>query len=106
MIDYMKDIYASIVILIAMLIIAIAINWPKDTYRDDPKVQEAIETYEKNHKDDWDGYKGYRRGSFAETQKLKSDGYDVQQYRDSHGYGFDEEAYKRKKRLEKLGIGY
>ena len=82
----MKDIYASIGILILMLIITIAINWPKDTFQDDPKVREAIIKYEKMHKDDWDGYKGFRRNSFAEQKELEKDGYDVQQYRDAHGY--------------------
>lgn len=82
----MKDIYASIVILILIFILTIALHWPKDTFQDDPKVREAITEYEIMHKDDWKGYKGFRRNSFAEQQELEKDGYDVQQYRDANGY--------------------
>ena len=48
--------------------------------------QKAIENYNRNHKDDWNGYGGTRRGSFAEDQKLKSHGYDPEEYRKSNGY--------------------
>lgn len=45
-----------------------------------------IDTYREKHKDDWKGYKGNRRNSWAETQALKADGYDPEAYRESHGY--------------------
>lgn len=48
--------------------------------------KEAIDTYNENHKDDWDGYKGCRRNSWAEDQKLEHDGYDPETYRKEHGY--------------------
>ena len=48
--------------------------------------KKAIENYNRNHKDDWNGYGGTRRGSFAEDQKLKSHGYDPEEYRKSNGY--------------------
>ncbi len=48
--------------------------------------KEAIDTYNKNHKEDWKGYKGTRRNSWAEAQKLKHDGYDPDEYRQKYGY--------------------
>lgn len=50
--------------------------------------KEAIDTYRKNHKDDWNGYKGTRRNSWAEDEKLKQDGYDPKEYRKKHGYKY------------------
>ncbi len=74
-------------IILALLLYSCASNYhPRSTFTDDPEVRKAIETYEENHKDDWKGYKGTRRGSIAETEKLKQDGYDPEQYRSSHGY--------------------
>ena len=46
----------------------------------------AIDTYERNHANDWNGYQGTRRNSLAEDEKLKSNGYDPEKYRASHGY--------------------
>ena len=45
---------------------------------------EHIQTYEENHRDDWNGYKGNRRNSMGEDDALKSDGPD--EYRTQHGY--------------------
>ena len=47
---------------------------------------EKIRIYEENHKDDWKGYKGTRRNSMAEDEKLRSDGIDADKYRTQHGY--------------------
>lgn len=43
--------------------------------------KEAIDTYNENHKDDWNGYKGTRRNSWAEDQTLQQDGFDPEEYR-------------------------
>ena len=48
--------------------------------------QEAIDDYNERHKDEWNGYKGTRRNSWAEDQKLKHDGIDPDEYRKEHGY--------------------
>lgn len=45
-----------------------------------------IDTYRNNHKDDRKGYKGTRRNSYAEDEKLKHDGYDPDEYKSDHGY--------------------
>ena len=47
---------------------------------------DAISTYEWNHRNDWNGYKGSRRNSIGEDDALKSDGIDPDEYRSSHGY--------------------
>lgn len=47
---------------------------------------EHIQTYEENHRDDWNGYKGNRRNSMGEDDALKSDGIDPDEYRTQHGY--------------------
>ena len=47
---------------------------------------DAITTYEMNHRNDWKGYKGTRRNSMAEDEKLKGDGYNPSEYRSQHGY--------------------
>lgn len=48
--------------------------------------KEKIDTYRKNHANDWDGYKGNRRNSTAETRALEKDGYNAKTYRSNHGY--------------------
>ena len=55
---------------------------PADKYYLDHKTE--IDTYRENHKDDWKGYKGNRRNSFAESQALQADGYNPDTYRKSH----------------------
>lgn len=50
--------------------------------------REQIRQYEENHKDDWNGYKGTRRNSWAEDEKLRQDGYDPKEYRKKHGYKY------------------
>ena len=41
---------------------------------------------DEDHKDDWKGYKGTRRNSMAEDEKLRSDGIDPDEYRERHNY--------------------
>jgi hypothetical protein len=48
--------------------------------------QKEIDAYEEKHKDDWKGYNGCRRNSWAEDENLKADGFDPDEYRKSHGY--------------------
>lgn len=48
----------------------------KDNNGLDDEDYEKIRIYEENHKDDWKGYKGTRRNSMAEDEKLRSDGID------------------------------
>lgn len=45
-----------------------------------------IDAYNERHKDDWNGYKGCRRGSFGESDLLRANGYDPDEYRKAHGY--------------------
>ena len=58
----------------------------KDNNGLDDEDYEKIRIYEKNHKDDWKGYKGTRRNSMAEDEKLRSDGIDPDEYRERHNY--------------------
>ena len=46
----------------------------------------TIDAYERRHKDDWKGYNGTRRNSWAEDQELEKAGYDPETYRKQHGY--------------------
>ena len=58
----------------------------KDNNGLDDEDYEKIRIYEENHKDDWKGYKGTRRNSMAEDEKLRSDGIDPDEYRERHNY--------------------
>ena len=58
------------------------------SYEEERERREQIRQYEENHKDDWNGYKGTRRNSWAEDEKLKHDGYDPKEYRKQHGYKY------------------
>lgn len=78
-------IVATVIVGIILLVSAIAKNSyvdPADKYYLDHKTE--IDTYREKHKDDWKGYKGNRRNSWAEDQALKADGYDPDTYRKSH----------------------
>lgn len=61
-------------------------SFPNDNNSMSDADYEKIRTYEENHKDDWKGYKGTRRNSMAEDEKLRSDGIDADEYRTQHGY--------------------
>lgn len=76
------------VLMFAANTIVRAINEPSASEQYYIENQEAIDTYNENHKDDWKGYKGTRRNSWAEDQKLRHDGYDPQEYRKQHGYKY------------------
>lgn len=58
----------------------------KDNNGLDDEDYEKIRIYEENHKDDWKGYRGTRRNSMAEDEKLRSDGIDPDEYRERHNY--------------------
>ena len=73
-------------IIILLLLFGYANYTPSNPMRENPEYRRQIESYEEKHKDDWKGYKGYRKGSPAETQKLKQDGYDPDDYRKTMGY--------------------
>lgn len=86
-----KDNSSSIVLLIFigiffLFVLIKTISEPSASEQWYQEHKEAIDTYNYNHKDDWDGYKGTRRNSWAEDDKLKSDGYDPDEYRSDHGY--------------------
>lgn len=74
-------------IFVANTIISV-VNEPSASERYYMENKDAIDTYNENHKDDWNGYKGTRRNSWAEDQKLRHDGYDPQEYRKEHGYKY------------------
>ena len=68
------------------------INYIQDgngvSYEEEKERHDKVRQYEENHKDDWNGYKGTRRNSWAEDEKLKQDGYDPKEYRKQHGYKY------------------
>lgn len=75
-----------IAIIVAILLISCASYKPHYSYFDDPDVRRKIDTYNENHKDEWNGYKGTRRNSIGEDDTLRRDGYDPESYRRAHGY--------------------
>ena len=73
---------------VIIVLLLLASSCTKDSasdrfYRENKKV---IDDYNYRHKDDWDGYKGNRRNSMAETSALEHDGIDPDEYREQHGY--------------------
>ena len=58
------------------------------SYEEEKERHDKVRQYEENHKDDWNGYKGTRRNSWAEDEKLRQDGYDPKEYRKKHGYKY------------------
>lgn len=76
--------YGILFVIFLVFWIAAKSNNSADSYYKENK--DVIDTYNENHKDDWDGYKGMRRNSPAETRELENDGYDPDEYRRLHGY--------------------
>lgn len=76
--------FFGVIIIIILLFFACATDSTSDRFYREHK--EAIDDYNYRHKDDWNGYKGNRRNSMAETSALKRDGIDPDEYRDRNGY--------------------
>ena len=72
-----EDSLKSFLIIIGIVVVLWGIGTLfKDNNGLDDEDYEKIRIYEENHKDDWKGYKGTRRNSMAEDEKLRSDGID------------------------------
>ena len=86
--NFGSGIKAVLLIFIILVVIAMFKSCTEPSASDQwyQENKEAIDTYNENHKDDWKGYKGTRRNSWAEDQKLEHDGYDPDEYRQKHGY--------------------
>lgn len=73
-----NGIKAILIILIIIFVIAIFKSCTEPSASDKwyQEHKETIDAYNENHKDDWKGYHGTRRNSWAEDEKLKHDGYE------------------------------
>ena len=87
--------YLVVLTIITFIVSGIVIIWVflYDLYSDrqererfNQEIARVSREYDEKHKDLWDGYKGTRRNSIAEREKLLADGIDPEQYRRAHGY--------------------
>ena len=71
-------------IVIFIYVVGTIFNACSSAISDSPKTN--INSYSSQYHRDYTGYHGCRRGSSAEETELKANGYDVTEYRASHGY--------------------
>lgn len=88
--DYLKNIVISIIVgTVFIYCYVIAYDLIEKKQAEDKfqqQLHEGTKQYNENHVDQWNGYKGTRRNSIAEDQKLREDGLDPAEYRKEHGY--------------------
>lgn len=76
-------IIAIVVVLLILIKVCPTQSKPSKYYLEHKK---EINNYTESHANDWDGFHGTRRNSWAEDEELKHFGIDPEEYRKEHGY--------------------